>query len=79
MSDNISSEVRKYFEQVKKSYEEELIKPDEFTVSTFEKMTGLKNSVSKAALEEAVNNGKLTVRSGRNLKGIPCQLYKMVK
>lgn len=75
----ISADTRKYFEQVKKDYEAELIQPGEFTIAMFEKMTGQKNSVSLASLENGVKTGKLIMHWGRNARGIPCQLYKVVK
>lgn len=75
----ISADIRKYFEQSKKDYEAEKIQPGEFTITMFERETGQKNSVSLASLANGVRTGKLTMRWGRSARGIPCQLYKVVK
>ena len=74
----ISREVRKYFDEVKKEYDAMRPGPDDFTIRIFQKELGISAQAAKTELDRRVKNGELTVRDGFDAGGKSCKLYRMM-
>jgi len=79
MRDDISEEVRKYWESAKKERDELTIQPGEFTTRMFCTTIGITWQSADAELAKRVNRGELTVRNGKDSNGKACKLYRIIQ
>ena len=76
--EEISAEVRKYFELVEREYNGLRAGKDEFTSLMYQKARNITKQQAKTELGRRIEKGELSVRVGLSKLGRPCRLYKVM-
>ena len=77
--EEISAELRKFFEGIRNKRDADRIREDEFTRSEFARQTGHSYEACGKILAQMLANGALTARDGIIRDGKKSQIYKLVR